>query len=60
MSHSLPEAAPAGKAMNQGYGNGAMEQAATVAPEGTREVEMQRKGIHGNVDFEARPVDARQ
>ncbi|KDR78954.1 hypothetical protein GALMADRAFT_64291 [Galerina marginata CBS 339.88] len=46
---------PGGMAVNQGYGKGAMEQAATVAPEGTREAEMQRKG--NNIDFAGRPVD---
>jgi len=31
-------------AVNQGYGRGAKEQAATVAPEGTKDAHMQRQG----------------
>ncbi|KAH9481710.1 hypothetical protein JR316_0006237 [Psilocybe cubensis] len=53
-----PKANPFGMAVNQGHGKGAMEQAATVAPEGTEDAEKQRKG--NNVEFAARPVEARQ
>ncbi|PPQ89336.1 hypothetical protein CVT25_003173 [Psilocybe cyanescens] len=46
------------KLTGEGHGKGAMEQAATVAPEGTEDAERQRKG--NNVDFATRPVEARQ
>jgi len=39
-----PKANPQGMAVNQGYGHGAKEQAATVAPEGTKDAHMQRQG----------------
>ncbi|KAF9526346.1 hypothetical protein CPB83DRAFT_857942 [Crepidotus variabilis] len=35
---------PQGMAVGQGYGKGAKEQAATVAPQGTKDAEYQRKG----------------
>jgi hypothetical protein len=64
--HSQPNPSPrvppkdtsAGMGANRGYDQAMKEQAATVAPEGTRDAEMQSKG--NNVDFVARPVDARQ
>ncbi|PPQ64570.1 hypothetical protein CVT26_001968 [Gymnopilus dilepis] len=56
--HGNPRPNPAGMAINQGQGDAAKEQAATVAPQGTREAEQQRQG---NVaEFTSRPVDARQ
>lgn len=58
-SHGAPRANPAGMALDQGYGEGAKEQAATVAPAGTREAEQQRKGNEA-AEFTARPVDVRQ
>ncbi|KAF8905087.1 hypothetical protein CPB84DRAFT_1845167 [Gymnopilus junonius] len=57
-THGAPRANPAGMALNQGYVEGAKEQAATVDPTGTSEAEEQRK--RNASEFATRPVDARQ
>ncbi|KAF9561989.1 hypothetical protein CPC08DRAFT_707032 [Agrocybe pediades] len=53
-----PKANPFGMAVNGGHGKGAMEQAATVAPEGTHAAEKQRQG--NNVNFTVDAPSARQ
>lgn len=50
------KATPAGTAVDQGHGPGAKEQAATVAPEGTHEANVQKEG--GAVD-NVKHIDAR-
>ena len=58
MGNSQVKANPFGMAVGGGYGKGAMEQAATVAPEGTHAADKQRRG--NNVDFVADAPRSRQ